>query len=82
MGYTYLWDNGETTAQATALTAGLHSVTVTDNLGYTTSCQVTITEPTLLTASAVQVNPVVCFGESNGSATVTPAGNGTYTYLG
>jgi hypothetical protein len=37
-------------------------------------------EPTLLTASAVQVSPVVCL-ESNGSATVTPPGNGTYTYL-
>jgi gliding motility-associated-like protein/uncharacterized repeat protein (TIGR01451 family) len=82
VGYTYLWDNGETTAQATALTAGLHSVTVTDNLGYETTCEVTIQQPTLLTASAVQVSPVVCFGESNGSATVTPTGgNGTYTYL-
>ncbi|MCW5518190.1 SprB repeat-containing protein, partial [Muriicola sp. Z0-33] len=28
-GYSYVWDNGETTQQAIALTAGTHSVTVT-----------------------------------------------------
>ncbi|WP_344789671.1 Ig-like domain-containing protein, partial [Postechiella marina] len=33
------------------------------------------------TATAAQDSPVVCFGEANGSATVTPAGgNGNYTY--
>jgi uncharacterized protein (DUF697 family) len=55
-------------------------VNVTDAKECKITVSVTITEPTLLTASAVQVSPVV--GESNGSATVTPAGgNGTYTYL-
>jgi hypothetical protein len=34
-----------------------------------------------LTATAVQDSPVVCFGEANGVATVTPVGgNGSYTY--
>ncbi|MEZ5009448.1 MAG: hypothetical protein R2753_14990 [Chitinophagales bacterium] len=44
-GYTYLWDNQETTATATGLTAGVHTVTVTDSKGCTTTCDVTISEP-------------------------------------
>ena len=38
--YTYEWDNGETTATATALNLGDHSVIVTDANGCTTECQV------------------------------------------
>ena len=49
--YTYLWDNGETTAQATSLDVGLHTVTVTDARGCTTTCTITISEPDLLTCS-------------------------------
>ena len=81
--YTYLWDNGETTATATALDAGTHTVTVTDQRGCSTTCDVTITQPAAeITCTAIEIDPVVCFGESNGQATVTPAGgNGTYTYL-
>ena len=81
--YTYLWDNGETTATAIALDAGTHTVTVTDQRGCSTSCDVTITQPAaVISCTAVEIDPVVCFGESNGQATVTPAGgNGTYTYL-
>ncbi len=79
--YTYLWDNSETTQTASALNAGLHSVTVTDANGATTSCTVTIAEPAVLSASADQDSPVVCFGESNGAATVTVSGgNAPYAY--
>lgn len=35
--YSYLWDNGETTAAATGLAPGLHTVTITDDKG----CEVT-----------------------------------------
>jgi hypothetical protein len=47
-------------------------------------CKITVSvtiEPTLLTASAVQVSPVVCFGQSNGHCNPCCGGNGTYTYL-
>ncbi|MGG7036037.1 MAG: gliding motility-associated C-terminal domain-containing protein, partial [Flavobacterium sp.] len=40
---TYLWDNGETTQQAVILTVGLHTVTITDKLGYKTTCSVNVT---------------------------------------
>ena len=80
-GYLYSWDDGESTATATALNAGLHVVDITDSKGCITSATVTISEPTVLTATAVQVSPVACNGESNGSATVTPTGgNGGYLY--
>ncbi|MEM9821081.1 MAG: OmpA family protein [Bacteroidota bacterium] len=41
-GYTYLWDNGESGALATQLTAGKHSVSITDRLGCTTSASVEV----------------------------------------
>ncbi|WP_427874560.1 gliding motility-associated C-terminal domain-containing protein [Flavobacterium sp. MMS24-S5] len=79
--YTYLWDNDETTAQAVALTAGLHSVKVTDKLGYTTTCEITINQPQApLSATTTQVN-VACGGGATGSATVIPSGGTSpYTY--
>ncbi|HRI61044.1 MAG TPA: SdrD B-like domain-containing protein, partial [Saprospiraceae bacterium] len=40
--YTYKWDNNETTATATNLAAGPHSVTVTDAAGCTATASVTI----------------------------------------
>ncbi|WP_185963456.1 DUF7507 domain-containing protein, partial [Flavobacterium gawalongense] len=81
-GYTYLWDNGETTAQAIALNAGPHSVTVTDSKECQTTCEITITEPNVLSCSITQDTPAKCYGDSNGIATVTAiGGNGDYTYL-
>jgi len=41
---TFLWDNGETTATATMLTPGLHTVQVTDDNGCISSCSVTIAD--------------------------------------
>ncbi|MHC0447885.1 T9SS type B sorting domain-containing protein, partial [Flavobacterium sp. 3-218] len=77
--YTYAWDNGETTAQAIALTAGLHSVTVTDKLGYTTKCSVTITQPQNALSAVKSQTDVTCGAGNNGSATVTVSG-GTAQY--
>ncbi|HEY1192799.1 gliding motility-associated C-terminal domain-containing protein [Flavobacterium sp.] len=80
--YTYLWDNNETTQKAIALSAGTHSVTVTDAKGCTTTCTVTITEPNVLSCSISKDSPVKCFGENTGKATITAiGGNGDYTYL-
>lgn len=79
--YTYLWSNGQTTATATGLTAGTYTVTIYDAGLCTATASVTITQPTVLSASTTQVN-VSCNGGTNGSATVTPAGGTTpYTYL-
>ncbi len=81
-GYSYLWDNAETTAAAKSLSAGLHSVKVTDANGCTTNCDVTIEQPDVFSCNIVQDSPVTCYGGSNGQATITAiGGNASYTYL-
>ncbi len=65
--YTYLWDNGETTATATALSAGEHGVTVTDANGCTLSTRVIIEEKVpQLSAAIKETNRIDCFGGKTG----------------
>ena len=78
--FTYLWSNGQTTANATGLIAGNYTVTVTDNNGCQSTATITITQPTQLTAAITTTN-VSCNGGNNGSASATPSGGvGPYTY--
>ncbi len=80
--YTYLWTpSAQTSATATGLSAAIYTVTVTDNAGCSVVATVTITQPTLLTATMGTPTNVLCNGGATGSATVTAAG-GTpvYTY--
>lgn len=79
--FTYLWCDGQTTATATALCDGACGVTVTDANGCTSTGSVTINEPAAMTASITsQTNPL-CFGNCNGTATVTASGGTTpYSY--
>ena len=80
--YTYVWDNGETSATATSLTAGVHTVTVTDALNCQTTCEIIITEPDVLICSVELNNHVLCKGDSSGVATVTVSdGAAPYIYL-
>jgi hypothetical protein len=78
-GNTYLWDNAETTATATKLTAGIHTVTVTDSKGCTTSCDVTIGEPKVLSASATATAESCAGGDGSIALTVT-GGTSGYTF--
>ncbi|MCF8451142.1 MAG: hypothetical protein K9G49_14810, partial [Taibaiella sp.] len=78
--YTYVWSNGATTQDLSGLTAGTYSVVITDANGYTLNKSVTITQPTVLAASATNTN-VSCNGGSNGSIDVTVTGGTTaYSY--
>ncbi|SFT87529.1 Por secretion system C-terminal sorting domain-containing protein [Lishizhenia tianjinensis] len=80
--YTYAWDNGETTAAITGLTAGTYTVTITDANGCTSTASVTITEPTAIVATTVVDATVTCNGAADGGATVSATGGvGPYTYL-
>ena len=80
--YTYAWSNGETTATADSLYAGIHSVIVTDTNGCTTVASVVITEPAPLTSGITDSTDAGCGTICNGTATVSVSG-GTppYNYL-
>ncbi|CAH0336459.1 hypothetical protein FVB9288_02161 [Flavobacterium sp. CECT 9288] len=81
-GYTYSWaPSGGTAATATGLASGTYTVTVTDANGCTTTQNFTITQPTVLLATAAAQTNVSCNGGSNGSATVgVSGGTSSYTY--
>ncbi|MFN8310592.1 MAG: choice-of-anchor L domain-containing protein, partial [Chitinophagales bacterium] len=72
-GYTYNWGAGIITQNRSGLAPGTYSVTVTDSKGCTASASATITQPTVLTASAL-VTPVSCNGGNNGAITLTVNG--------
>ena len=85
--YTFVWDNGETTPTATALTVGTQCVTVSDaNFCSTVTC-VTITEPSAHTVTAAVTSSfngadVSCNAASDGTAQATPGGGtAPYTFL-
>ena len=78
--FAYSWDNGQTTASATNLAAGLHSVSVVD---ITTGCQgvgsVTILVASPLVPSAVATAPATCL--TGGTATASASGGiAPYTF--
>ena len=77
----YKWSNSDTTVTISGLSAGSYQVTASDDGGCTASATYTITQPSQLVNSLSNV-PYVCFGMSNGRASVSPSG-GTpgYTYL-
>jgi len=80
--YTYLWSNGQTTAAATGLTAGTHSVLVTDATGCSKRATVLLVDPTGVAATITASTNVLCNGASTGAATVTASGGtAPYTYL-
>ncbi|MDO6473689.1 T9SS type A sorting domain-containing protein, partial [Maribacter sp. 1_MG-2023] len=79
--YYYAWDNGETTAIATNLTNGLHTVTVSDSNGNSTTCSIQINLYEELTCSVVVNNNISTYQGQDGKITVMPQGGcGPYTF--
>ncbi len=86
--YTYLWNDGQTTATASNLTAGTYTVLVTDanncSFDMNASNSIVITEPIVLNAGTISLSTtnVSCNGGNDGSATVNvTGGTAPYTYL-
>ena len=80
--YTFLWDNGETTAIALALDSGTHCVTVTDALGCTDTACIGIGDADPVTFTFTET-PISCAGPGNDGAIVVASigGTGAHTYV-
>jgi gliding motility-associated-like protein len=77
--YTYQWSNGATTADLTALTAGLYSVTVTDANGCTATVSATVNITDALVIN-LGITNATC-GDSNGAIDASVSGGSApYTY--
>jgi hypothetical protein len=79
--YSFLWNNGATTATANGLLAGNYTVTITDANGCTDTESITISEPTAVAASISLNNIINCNGGANGALSASATGGtGLYTY--
>ena len=79
--YTYLWDNNETTTVATNLTAGLHTVWITDDWGCVIEDTITINENALIEDSITIIQNVSCYGGSDGAVVISSFGGvGSHSY--
>ena len=79
--YTYNWTpNVSTSANASNLSAGTYSVTVTDGNGCSSVASLTVTQPALLTTVPTATG-VLCNGGSTGTASANASGGTSpYTY--
>ena len=80
LAYTYTWNNGETTQQATALCSGINTVTITDNNNCKIEQNILVGTDLQLTATITNTD-AIC-GECNGESTIVPSGgSGSYSVL-
>lgn len=81
--YSYLWSNGQTTANATGLGAGLYTVNITDNSGCVSSFSIPVSNTSGPSSLAITSTNIVCNGANNGAVTgITPTGGtAPYSYL-
>jgi len=71
--YLYSWFNANPNPSVNNLQSGTYALTVTDANNCIQVDSVFVSEPTLLTATATFVAPL-CFGDTNGSATIIASG--------
>jgi gliding motility-associated-like protein len=77
--YSYLWNNGSTTATISGLAAATYTVTITDAGGCSLTKSTTLTQPAAI-AVTTSVTSATC-GMPNGSATASaPGGTAPYSY--
>ena len=80
--YSYLWSNGQTNQTATSLSGGInYSVTITDANNCTANQTIIISQPPIISLSAVTDN-ISCNGLNNGALNLTVSGgNAPYSFV-
>ena len=78
--YTYVWSNNQSAQNATGLTAGSYTVTITDSNGCTQANTVSITQPAAFTAT-VTAAAILCNGGTTSAISSVSGGTSPYTYL-
>lgn len=84
LSYTFLWDDGEPFAYASALSRGTHTVTATNGAGCTATASVTIGSPAEFIIATALVDSIQCYGDNNGKARVYVTSSGgfpPYSYM-
>ena len=81
-GYSYLWNNGQTTQTAVNLLPSIYYVTVTDSMNCSvTSTNQVITQPDSLNIDSLQISHVTCNGYNDGFVIpFVSGGTQNYTY--
>ncbi|MFW6222327.1 MAG: gliding motility-associated C-terminal domain-containing protein [Bacteroidota bacterium] len=79
--YGYNWSDGSTSELFIAKPAGIYEVTVTDANSCTAVAKDTIHQPDSIDIEVVNIDTVVCYGDSDGAIDIeVSGGNGGYTY--
>lgn len=80
--YTYTWlPSGGNASTATGLSAGVYTLIVVDNNSVTTTSTYSVTQPAVVTASVTNFINETCYGNANGSSTVSVnGGTAPYSY--
>ena len=79
--YNYNWANGGTNSGASGLNSGAYDITVSSG-ACSVSGGVTLTDPGLITITAIANTSVSCNGASDGSITIAASGGPSgYTYI-
>lgn len=73
-GYSYVWSNGQSSASATGLSFGNHTVTVTDANNCSTTSFALVGQVTSNLTATPSVSNIACFGNSTGGINLTVAG--------
>lgn len=77
--YSYAWSNGQSTSNATGLTAGTYTLTVTDSSGCQSTATATVTQPALVTATT-NSPATICIGQSASISASASGGTPPYAY--
>ncbi len=77
--FSFLWSDGQSSAEAENLSAGVYQVSITDALGCQDVDTLWIEEPPPLSMT-LQISPIDCFDEQNGAVQIADVVGGTPPY--